>query len=55
MECNNENCKVKSPLYRNAPKGEVPPNWSCINHVDPEFRPEKDFQRLVSKIHDVGN
>ena len=53
MKC--QKCEVKSPLYRNAPKGVTPANWSCIDHVSPEFRPDVSFQRTVNEIHEAGN
>ena len=37
------------PIYRNGPTGQIVP-WRCIEHLDPEYKPDKDVKELTEMI-----
>jgi hypothetical protein len=38
-----------TPLYRNGPTGKIVP-WRCIDHVDPQYRPDIETVELCELI-----
>lgn len=50
------NCEIcgisvmKKPLYRNAPKGVTPARWRCLEHLDPEYKPDPTVQEISERL-----
>ena len=58
---NMQNCSVcnvsvfEKPLYRNGPVGVIDVPWSCIDHVDAEYYPNRATQDICNIIIEDNN